>query len=100
MNALRKVLLWVTSGGLLGAFLGSLITKGIAPKVYAPISKQVSATLCDCAAAALAADAMFQWTSIGILVGAVTGLVLGLIAAMASRGKKPDATADASAKPT
>jgi ABC-type nitrate/sulfonate/bicarbonate transport system permease component len=90
MNTLRKLLLWMTSGGLLGGFFSSLVARSVAPTFYAPISKQVSATLCDCAAAALAAESMFRWTFIGIISGMVVGLVLGLLAAMA-REKKPDA---------
>jgi hypothetical protein len=95
MNAVRKLLFWVTSGGLLGGFIGSLVTRSIAPTLYAPISKRVSATLCDCAAASLTADAMFRWTCIGIIVGAVGGLLLGVFAAMA---KKPAAPASPPAK--
>lgn len=96
MNAFRKLMLWVTSGGLLGGFVGALVTRSIAPTFYAPISKKVSATLCDCAAASLTADAMFRWTFIGIIAGAVGGLLLGLFAAMAK--KKPADAPPASAK--
>jgi hypothetical protein len=94
MNAFRKLLLWVTSGGLLGALLGSLLGQFFVPKFNAPISGVYAQ--CDCASVTLGtAAAMFKWNLIGLLLGALVGLVLGLIGAMAA--KKQDAPA-ASAK--
>jgi hypothetical protein len=88
MNAFRKLLLWITSGGLVGAFLSSLLAQYLVPKFNAPISGVYAQ--CDCASVTLGtAASMFHWTLIGLLVGAATGLVLGLIGAMA-REKKPD----------
>jgi hypothetical protein len=91
MNAFRTLLLWITSGGLTGALLSSLIAQYLVPKFNAPISGVYAQ--CDCASVTLGtAASMFHWTLIGLLVGAATGLVLGLIGAMA-REKKPDAPA-------
>jgi hypothetical protein len=91
MNAFRTLLLWITSGGLAGCFLSSFIAQSLVPKFNAPISGVYAQ--CDCASVTLGtASSMFHWTLIGLLVGAVAGLVLGLIGAMA-REKKPDAPA-------
>jgi hypothetical protein len=92
MNAFRTLLLWNTSGGLTGAFLSSIIAQYLVPKFNAPISGVYAQ--CDCASVTLGtAASMFHWTLIGLLVGAATGLVLGLIGAMA-REKKPAAPAN------
>ncbi len=91
MNAFRTLLLWITSGGLLGAFLSSVTAQALVPKFNAPISGVYAQ--CDCASVTLGtAASMFHWTLIGLALGAVTGLVLGLIGAMA-REKKPAAPA-------
>jgi hypothetical protein len=96
MNAFRKVLLWITSGGLLGALVGAVGGQFFVPKFNAPISGVYAQ--CDCASVTLGtAAAMFKWVLIGILLGGVGGLVLGLIGAMA-REKKSDAPPAASAK--
>ena len=89
MNTFRKLLLWITSGGLLGGLLGSLLAQYLVPKFNAPISGVYAQ--CDCASVTLGtAASMFKWNFVGSLVGAATGLVLGLIGAMA-REKKHDA---------
>ena len=91
MNAFRTLLLWITSGGLLGSLLSSVIAKRLVPEFNAPISGVYAQ--CDCASVTLGtAASMFRWTLIGLAVGAVAGLVLGLISAMA-REKKHDAPA-------
>ena len=91
MNAFRTLLLWITSGGLTGAFLSSIIAQYLVPKFNAPISGVYAQ--CDCASVTLGtAASMFHWTLIGLLGGAATGLVLGVIGAMA-REKKPAAPA-------
>jgi len=96
MNAFRKVLLWITSGGLLGALVGAVGGQFFVPKFNAPISGVYAQ--CDCASVTLGtAAAMFKWVLIGILLGGVGGLVLGLIGAMA-REKKSDVPPAASAK--
>lgn len=87
MNAFRTLLLWITSGGLAGSFLSSVLGKSLVPKFNAPISGVYAQ--CDCASVTLGtAASMFTWTMVGLLVGALGGLVLGLIGAMA-REKKP-----------
>jgi ABC-type amino acid transport system permease subunit len=96
MNAFRKLLLWVTSGGLLGGLVGALGGQFFVPKFNAPISGVYAQ--CDCASVTLGtAAAMFRWTLIGTILGALGGLVVGLIGAMA-REKKPDAPPPASSK--
>jgi hypothetical protein len=97
MNTLRKLLLWVTSFGLLGGFFTSLLAQYLVPKFNAPISGVYAQ--CDCASVTLGtAASMFHWTLIGMFIGAAVGLVLGLVGAMA-REKKPDAP-PAAAKPS
>jgi len=89
MNTFRTLLLWITSCGLAGSFASSFIAQWFVPKFNAPISGVYAQ--CDCASVTLGtAASMFHWTLIGLLVGAATGLVLGLIGAMA-REKKPAA---------
>ncbi len=91
MNTMRKVLLWVTSGGLVGGLVTSLAARYLVPKFNAPISGVYAQ--CDCASVTLGtAASMFRWTLFGTMVGAFVGLLLGIIAAM-SREKKPDASA-------
>jgi hypothetical protein len=91
MNAFRTLLLWITSGGLAGGFVSSFIAQHLVPKFNAPISGVYAQ--CDCASVTLGtASSMFHWTLIGLLLGAATGLVLGIIGAMA-REKKPEVPA-------
>ena len=91
MNTMRKVLLWVTSGGLVGGLVTSLAAEYLVPKFNAPISGVYAQ--CDCASVTLGtASSMFRWTLFGTMVGAFVGLLLGIITAMA-REKKPDASA-------
>lgn len=86
MNAFRKLLLWITTGGLVGGFLSSLLAEYLVPKFNAPISGVYAQ--CDCASVTLGtAASMFRWQFIGTLAGAATGLVLGLIGAMAREKK-------------
>lgn len=86
MNAFRKLLLWITTGGLVGGFLSSLLAEYLVPKFNAPISGVYAQ--CDCASVTLGtAASMFRWEFIGTLAGAATGLVLGLIGAMAREKK-------------
>jgi len=90
MNAFRKLLLWVTSGGLLGGLGTSLAAEFLVPKFNAPISGVYAQ--CDCASVTLGtAASMFRWTLIGTLVGCAVGLVLGVLGAMATE-KKADAS--------
>ena len=96
MNTFRKLLLWITTGGLVGGLLSSLMGEFLVPKFNAPISGVYAQ--CDCASVTLGtAAAMFRWNVIGTLVGCTTGLVLGLIGAMA-REKKVEPPAAASPK--
>ncbi len=89
MNAFRKLLLWVTSGGLLGALVTSLAAAYLVPKFNAPISGVYAQ--CDCASVTLGtAASMFHWTLIGTLVGAAVGLVVGVLGAMAGEKKPAD----------
>lgn len=86
MNAFRKLLLWITTGGLVGGLLSSLMAEYLVPKFNAPISGVYAQ--CDCASVTLGtAASMFRWSLIGTLVGSTTGLVLGLIGAMAREKK-------------
>jgi len=90
MNAFRKVLLWVTSGGLLGGLGSSLAAEFLVPKFNAPISGVYAQ--CDCASVTLGtAASMFRWTLIGTLVGCAVGLVLGVLGAMAKEKKAESA---------
>jgi fluoride ion exporter CrcB/FEX len=96
MNAFRKLLLWITTGGLVGGLLSSLLGEFLVPKFNAPISGVYAQ--CDCASVTLGtAASMFRWSLIGTLLGCALGLVVGLIGAMA-REKKPEAAAPASSK--
>ncbi len=96
MNAFRKLLLWVTTGGLLGGLVTSLAAQYLVPKFNAPISGVYAQ--CDCASVTLGtAASMFHWTLIGTLVGSAVGLVLGVLGAMASE-KKPAAPPPVSPK--
>jgi len=98
MNTMRKVLLWVTSGGLVGGLVTSLAAEYLVPKFNAPISGVYAQ--CDCASVTLGtAASMFHWTLLGTLAGAGGGLVLGILGAMA-REKQQDAPPPASAKPS
>jgi hypothetical protein len=97
MNAFRKLMLWVTSFGLLGGFLASLLAQTLVPKFNAPMSGVYAQ--CDCASVTLGtAASMFHWTLIGIILGAAAGLVLGLVGAMAKQ-KPKDAPPETSSKP-
>ncbi|MGO8968807.1 MAG: hypothetical protein ACLQDQ_04475 [Myxococcaceae bacterium] len=98
MNAFRKLLLWVTSGGLVGGLVTSLAAEFLVPKFNAPISGVYAQ--CDCASVTLGtAASMFHWTLIGTLAGAAVGLLLGILGAMASE-KQPAAPPPASGKPS
>jgi hypothetical protein len=90
MNALRKLLLWLTSGGLFGGLGTSLAARYLVPKFNAPISGVYAQ--CDCASVTLGtASSMFTWTFIGTVSGALVGLVLGVLSVMG--GGKKDAPA-------
>lgn len=90
MNAFRKFLLWMTSGGLLGGLVTSVCARYLVPKFNAPISGVYAQ--CDCASVTLnTAASMFSWTLIGTLVGALGGGVLGVFAAMTAKPKEPPA---------
>ncbi|MGO9829436.1 MAG: hypothetical protein ACLPJH_04805 [Myxococcaceae bacterium] len=93
MNAFRKLLLWVTSGGLLGGLVTSLAAQYLVPKFNAPISGVYAQ--CDCASVTLGtAASMFHWTLIGTVAGAAVGLLLGVFGAMArEKPEKPPASA-------
>jgi len=86
MNALRKVLLWITSGGMIGGFTASLAARFLVPKFNAPISGVYAQ--CDCASVTLGtATSMFTWTLVGTLGGALVGVVLGVMGALGSKSK-------------
>jgi hypothetical protein len=88
MNAFRKFLLWMTSGGLFGGLLSSVCARYLVPKFNAPISGVYAQ--CDCASVTLnTASSMFSWTLIGTLAGALGGVVLGAFASMTARPKVP-----------
>jgi len=94
VNAFRRLMLWVTSGGLLGGLVTSLAAEYLVPKFNAPISGVYAQ--CDCASVTLGtAASMFHWTFMGTLAGAVVGLVMGILGSMA-REKKPSAPPPAS----
>lgn len=86
MNALRKVLLWITSGGMIGGFTASLAARFLVPKFNAPISGVYAQ--CDCASVTLGtATSMFTWTLVGMLVGALVGVILGVMGALGGKAK-------------
>jgi hypothetical protein len=90
MNALRRVLLWISVGGLVGGLAGSLLGLFFVPKFNAPISGVYAQ--CDCASVTLGtASAMFKWTLGGMVAGVVVGLVLAVLGAMGAKRKEEPA---------